>query len=137
VLANVASSDPFSCTPVQEPSLSHGNNTLYVSLSFLDFLFQISSAAKQLLVYSFSFSMHRLAIHCVVSIATSKASSPGRVLQIALDGIGYVVSRDRICILGTGEDMKGSRHRLAKHTSAVASEDCRKPQIITGSTLFM
>jgi hypothetical protein len=81
--------------------------------------------------------MHRLAIYCIVSIATSKASSPGSVLQITLDCIGYVVSSDRICILGTGKDKKGSRHSLAKHTAALAFEDHRKPQIIKGRTLFM
>jgi len=80
--------------------------------------------------------MHRLAIYCIVSIDTFKASSPGSALQIAQDCIGYVVSSDTICILGTGKDKKGSsRHRLAKRTSALAFEDRGKPQIITGRTL--
>jgi hypothetical protein len=124
--------DPLSCTAVQEPSPSHWINTYYVSF-FSQIPFWISSTAEQLLF--FFFLMHRLAIYCIVSITTSQASSPGSVLQITLDCIGYVMSSGRICILETGKDMKGSSHRLLKHTSALACEDRRKPQIITGRTL--
>jgi len=134
-LANVALSDPLSCIPVHEPSPSHGSNTSCVCVFLFSISFSNLICCRAIIGLVFSVSMHRLAIHWVVSIATSTASSPGSVIQIALHCIGYVVSSDRICILGTGKDMKGSRNRLAKRTSAVATEDRRKPQIITGRTL--
>ena len=127
-LPDAASSDPLCCTAVQGTiiwsTLLHcrtGNHhwaTSYVSF-FSWFPFSNLICCRAILGLFFSFSMHRLAIYCIVSIATSKASSPGSVLRIALDCIGYVVSSDRICILGTGKDMKGIGHRLAKRTACL------------------
>lgn len=118
----------------REPPLSH-EVILLLCLFFSRFPFSNLICCRVILSLFFSFSTHRLAIYCIVSIATSKSSSPGSVMQIALNCIGYVVSSDWLCILGTGKDMKASRHRLAKRTAALAFEDRGKPQIITGRSL--